>query len=214
MGWIGTRGSPMENGIQPKQHSGEDSVHFRSEDSSGSDAFRLNLLLVLAVFSLAYILSGRIDGLLELGVWVFCLVFCTYLIADSIYGIVKAKGKGLRGVLVDGDGILDRSSWVSVGRVYWHEIKTIYPINPSFFGIPLPRQVIGLDVRDGFLLRRSARIRFKVWLNRKVFRTPDIQLSSGKLRKSRTQVLFVLQEGLRQYELRSISEAKELDPGG
>ncbi len=201
----------MENGIQPKHPSTEDSVHFRSEDSSGSDAFRMNLLLALAVFSLAYILSGRIDGLFELGVWVFCLVFCTYLIADRIYGIVKAKGKGLRGVLVDGDGILDRSSWVSVGRVYWHEIKAIYPINPSFFGIPLPRQGIGLDVRDSFILRRSARIRLKVWLNRKVFRAPDIQLSSGKLRTRREQILLVLQDALRRYELRSISEAKNLD---
>jgi len=203
----------MANQVQPEGPAREDSAHFRSEDPSGSDAFILTLLLALAAFSLSYILSGRTDGFLELGVWVFSLVFCSYLIADSIYGIVKRKGEWLGGLLVDGDGIVDRSSWVSVGRVYWHEIKAIYPINPSYFGLPMPRHVIGLDVKDSYIRRRSARIRFKVWLNRHFFRAPDIQLSCKCLKGSWGRILSVLQDRLWKHELRSISEAKQLESG-
>ena len=198
----------MTEEVLPEGPLEEGSVHFQSAGNTTLRAVAICLVLVMA--SLWLLLS---DGPLgEKAFGVLGSVFFGSVTVIHLFNL--ARGKKLGGLWVDGDGIVDRTSYSPMGRVYWHEIKAIYPINPSFFGIPLPRQGIGLDVRDSYILRRSARIRFKVWLNKKVFRAPDIQLSSGKLRNSRTQVLFVLQRGLRQYELRSISEGKELDPGG
>jgi len=188
-------------------------ILFRSEDPSGFDAFKLTLFMGSAVFSLAYLLSGRVDAPLEFAAWAFVLLFSSYLIADGTYNVIRWWGKDLGGFLVDGDGIEDRSSWSSLGRVYWPEIKVVFPVNPSFLGLPMAHYLIGLKVTDSYLQRKPTWIRFRIWLNRKVFRTPDLQISSKRLRNSPERILRVLQDQLREYELRSISEGKELESG-
>jgi hypothetical protein len=75
------------------------------------------------------------------------------------------------------------------------------------------RQNIGLDVTDSYLQRGSAWIRFKVWLRRHFTRSGDLEVRAKTLKGSRDEILKVLQDGLRDHELRFISEAKELESG-
>jgi len=194
----------MEGGIPLKGPLEEGSVHFRSEDRSLSGTFHLALALGLVILSLAFLLSGQVNNFLEALPWIFFLVFSSCLFADFVYDAIR--GRDVRGLLVDGDGIVDRSSWAAVGRIYWPEIKAIY-------GLPRSTALIGVDVTDSYLQRKSARIRFKVWLRRRIFRSPDFQVSEGYLKDSRERILKVLQNGLSEYELRSVSEAKELESG-
>ncbi|MBT8397626.1 MAG: hypothetical protein HKO65_01880 [Gemmatimonadetes bacterium] len=191
----------------------ETSILFRAEIASGWEGFRLTVFMGTAVFSLSYLLSGRVNSPLELFAWVFCLVFSSYLIADATYNVIRLWGKDLGGFLADADGVLDRSSWSAFGRVFWPEIRAIYPIPSSFLGTSKASPLIGLDVMDSYVKRRPAWIRFRIWLNRRVFRTPDLQFSSKNLRNSPERILRELQDRLEDYELRSISMGKELERG-
>jgi hypothetical protein len=192
---------------------------FRSEGSP-SDAFRLAVYVWLAAIPLSGLLSGVVDGFpgfpeLVVGffILVFILVFFSYPIASGTYNAIQVKGTDLGGLWVKSDGIVDRSSWGRFCRVHWPEIKVIYPANKTFFGVPMGRQFIGLEVTDSYLQRKPTWIRFRIWMNRKVFKAPDLRFSTRRLRDSRERILLALQDGLRQYELRSISEAKELEGG-
>jgi hypothetical protein len=101
-----------------------------------------------------------------------------------------------------------------VGRISWHEIRAFYPLNPSLFGVPVPRLFIGLGVTDSYLQRKSALIRFRVWFRRHFSSSGDLEVPAKILKGRRDEILQVLQDGLGQYGLRSISEAKELESGG
>ena len=197
----------------PSQGSEEDSILFRSEDPSGSDAFRITVFMGTAAFSLAYLLSGRVNSPLELFAWAFVLLFSSYFIANATYNVIRGWGKNLGGFLVDGDGVVDQSSWSGFGRVYWREIKAIDPVKSSFFGLPMGLKVIGIEVTDSYVSRRPAWIRFRIWLNRKAFRSPGLQFSSKYLQNSPERILRELQDRLREYELHLISAGKDLESG-
>jgi hypothetical protein len=204
----------MPTQAPPNQASQEEgSILFRSEDPSGSDAFRITVFMGTAAFSLAYLLSGRVSRPLELFAWAFILVFSSYFIANATYNVIRWWGKDLGGFLVDGDGVVDQSSWSGFGRVFWREIKAIDPVTSSFFGLPMRMKLIGIEVTDSYVNRRPTWIRFRIWMNRKVFKSPDLHFSSKRLKNSHERILRELQDRLREYELRSISEAKELESG-
>jgi hypothetical protein len=202
----------MDEQSQPHPLSEVDPVLFRPE-SSGSDAFRLTVYLGVAVFSLSYLLSGRVDGILEYLAWVLILVFSNYFMADGTYNVAKLKWDESGGLMVDAEGIVDRSSWDGFGRVFWHEIKTIFPVSRSFFKLPTRHGLIGIDVTDSYLARKPRWIRFRISMNRRVFKAPDLQLSSRNLRETPEWILKVLQDRFHQYELLSISAAKQLESG-
>jgi hypothetical protein len=154
-----------------------------------------------------------VDGILEHLAWVLILVFSTYFMADGTYNVAKLKWDESGGLMVDAEGIVNRSSWDGFGRVYWHEVKAIYPVRPLFFKLSTRHLLYGLDVTDSYLARKPRWIRFRILMNRRFLKAPDLQFSSRNLRESPQWILEVLQDRLQEYELRSISEAKELESG-
>ena len=114
---------------------------------------------------------------------------------------------------MDEEGIVDRTDRFPNGQVLWSEIKAIRRVNKSILGIPLGGWMIGLDVSDTFLRRKPALKRFRVWFNRHIKNKADIYLYTGGISQSRDEILTVLQDRFDRYEIRSISEAKQLESG-
>jgi hypothetical protein len=200
----------MTDEVLPDSPRGEESVHFQSVENLTFKAVAICLAFILV--SLWLLLSGWGNGLFEVSLGILGLAF--FGSVTILHLINLAKGQRLGGLLVNGDGIVDRTSYSPVGRVFWSEIKAIYPVRKSFFpGFAKDLPVIGLDVTDSYLQRTSAKVRRSIWWTRHIFRAPDIQISAKTLNASRETILRVLEDGLRQYELRSISEAKELKSG-
>ena len=200
----------MKDEVLPEGPLEEDAVHFQSERRTPLRAVAIGSVFVLV--SLWLLLSDGLFGLFQQTVIVLALVFFGFVTVTHLSHL--GKGKALGGLLVDGDGIVDRTTYSPIGRVYWHEIKAIYPVEKTFFpGFSTDLPVIGLDVTDSFLQRKPAKIRRNVWWTRHVFRAPDIQIPSKTLTASREEILRALEGGLRQYELRSIWEAKQLESG-
>ena len=197
----------MTDEVLPESPPEEGPVHFLQAKGSTLRVFAISLALILG--SLGLRLSGwPLPSLIET-VSFGCLVVFPAVIAGQLYDL--ATGNRPAGLLVDGDGIVDRTTTDSVGRVYWEEIKAVYPVSQSFFpGFAKDLPVIGLDVTDSYLQRTSAGKRRKFWWTKRV---PNIQIPSQLLRGSRDEILKVLQDRLEQYELRSVSEAKRLESG-
>ncbi|MFC1790860.1 hypothetical protein ACFL0I_00115 [Gemmatimonadota bacterium] len=91
-------------------------------------------------------------------------------------------------------------------------MKAVYPIDritlsQVFLDFSWDGSHIGLDVRDSYLRRRPA------WMRLLSNRSGHLLLSSQNLKGNRDEILRVLQERLEQYELRSVSEAKQLESG-
>jgi len=201
----------MTDEVLPESPLREDSVHFQSAKSTPQGAVAIGLVFVFG--SACLLLLDGPFGLIQKALSTLALVFLGSLTVIHLYNL--AKGKELGGLLVDGDGIVDRTSYSPIGRIYWHEIKTVYPVAKSYLpGLPKERLGIGLDVTDSYLQRKTVGIRRNVWMARHVFRwMPDILISSITLRGSREEVLQVLQGGLMKHQLHSISRAKELESG-
>ena len=201
----------MEDGILPEGPLEDDSVQFQPSGNTKRRAVALSLAMTLA--SLWLFLADLPSGSFHKVFSFLAFVFFGSLTVIHLFNLVK--GKELGGLLVDGDGIVARNSYSPIGRIYWHEIKAVYPVDKaSLPGLPKENLGIGLDVTDSYLQRRSAGMRRNVWMSRHVFRwMPDILISSITLKGSRGEILKVLQNGLRRHELRSISEAKELESG-
>jgi hypothetical protein len=199
----------MEGPAQHPEAPREDSILFRREDPSGWDAFRLTLYFGFAVFSLAFLLSGKVVTFSGMAAWIVVLAFSVFFTVDGTYNALRMMGKSFGGLVIDEEGILERSSWSSFGRVFWEEIRAIHPGSSSFLGMPKAHRLIGLDVTESYLERRPAWIRFKIRLNRKVFRVPDLQFSSRVLKDSPEQIFRLLKKRLFEHELRVISNGKE-----
>jgi len=198
----------MEERAGLPEASDSEPLIFQPENPSGADAFRLTLYLGFAVFSLSFLLSGRVDTFFGFAAWSIVLALSLFFVVDGTYNAVRMIGKSFGGLVVDEEGILDRTSWGSFGRVFWEEIRVIHPGRASFLGIPTAHRLIGLDVTESYLERKPPWIRFRIRLNRRVFRVPDLQLSSRGLKDSPEHIVMVLKKRLWEQELRSISDGK------
>jgi hypothetical protein len=191
----------------------EESLHFHSErDGWGWWPWILLVVGVLGTFrSLWEILIWQVDGFWDGVVEVFMPI--PYAIFATLGIVCLTKGRKPDGLLIDEEGIEDRTDRFPNDRVYWSEIKAIFPINKSILGISVGRFLIGLNLTDTYLRRKSALTRFRVWWNRHITRKADIYLYTGGMSEDRDEVLTVLQDRLDQYEIRAISEAKQLESG-
>jgi hypothetical protein len=211
--WTGIRGIQVEGGHPQESTAKNDSVHFRTEeDRSGC----LLIGVVLAGLATTYLsLEGLRSGGLEFwweGVKELLFLACGLAMAGT--GLMSlVRGSPIDGLLVDGEGIVEKTKRFSAGRIYWREIRSVHLFNPTFLGIPMNRRFIGVDITDSYRQRHSTWKRLNFWLTRTFSRAPEIVLDAKNLSASREKVLAVLEDGLRRYELRSISEAKKLEPG-
>ncbi len=200
----------MDHEALPEGPPGKDPVHIKPEENVTLRALAVCLAFVLA--SLWLLLSVGPSGLLQQILGILALAFFGFLTVVHLFNL--AKGKRLGGLFVNGNGIDVQTSYSPIGRVFWHEIKAVYPVRRSFFpGFSKDLPLIGLDVTDSYVRKQSAGKRFNFWLSRHLFRAPDIQIPSKNLIATQERILRVLQDGLRHHELRSISEAKELESG-
>ena len=195
----------MTEEVLPEGPVEEDSVHFQSKRGlakgpiAGLFAFTLGSLLLL--------LSGWAGRPLWLWVVTFPLVLSSFFTVLNVLRLRRLlKGEGPGGLLVDNDGIVDRQGLM--GRVAWDEIIEIYPFEFSFFGKSLDRHNIVLEVTDS-LQRRLPRSQVPRAWNK----SSHLALGTKNLEGSRDEILQVLQDGLLKHQLRSISEAKELESG-
>jgi hypothetical protein len=192
----------MEAGIQPESPLREGHVQFQPR--RGITLRTVGVGLAVAGCSLGLLLSGIADRFNASWGVIFVLVVFVPLMLFHLSR--QLSGDGLGGLLVDDEGIVDQQGFL--GRVPWEEIRGIRPVDQSFFGIPIDRQGIGLEVTQELRQRKPA---WKVPRFRG--RSGPLLLPTNNLEGSRDEILRVLQDRFEQYELRSIAEGKELESG-
>jgi hypothetical protein len=204
----------MTEEVLPESPLREGSVHFRTEeDMSGCMAMGLLVMGILAALgALLSLFSGEVEGFSDISGEVLILLSSTVLAGQASYSLIR--GQTVEGLLVDGDGIVDRTKRFPAGRIYWHEIKSVDLFDRTFLPFPIFRRFIGVYVTDGYLLNQPTFKRVSIWLIRTLTRSPDIQIDTKNLSGSRDEILKALEDGIRNNELRSISEAKALESGG
>jgi len=196
----------QENNQQPPSE--EDPVHYQSNRRNQPLVMAgvLAITALMAWFVVADI-GVRITSIFGLGIF-------SFLSATGLFTLLTGRGKDLTGLLVDGEGIVDQSTAYPLGRISWDEIREVSPYSPSFLGIRRSAHWIGINVSDAYFETRSGWPRIKVWINRHLFRMPDLLLSATNLQGSRDEVVQALTDRLDRYELRSIAEVKKLESGG
>ncbi|MBT8397358.1 MAG: hypothetical protein HKO65_06460 [Gemmatimonadetes bacterium] len=135
------------------------------------------------------------------------------LSASGSYSLLTGRGRNLQGLLIDQSGLSDHSTGYPIGRMTWDEVREVVPFSRSFLGYHRPGHWIGLNVTDAFLDRRSKWTRLQVWMNRKLFRMPDLLISASNLKGGRKEIMEEMQGRLTAHQLRAVAEIKELESG-
>lgn len=203
----------MTDEVLPESLPKGDPVHFHSEGELSGCVSILTVCFGLfgTVAWVLRLLRWQEDSLFDAVLVVLMPVLFSSIAALGFYSLIK--GRRLEGLLVDEEGIVDRTKRFPAGRIYWHEIKSVYLFNLFLLPFPPFSRFIGVDVADSYVRNQSLFNRFNIWLNRHLSHAPDIPLVIKDLSSDRKTILSVLEERLRKFELRSISEAKELESG-
>lgn len=162
------------------------------------------LVLAILLFFLWFLVAGiewdlhpLVDWVPDRLIWGAGALWMSGALAENVYRLVG----GYEGVLIDEDGIDDRSRMLSLGRVHWDEIRSAGPFWRSF---------VKLDLSRAYFDRSSFWKRAHLWIRRHVFRLP-IGFSCGMLESGRVEVLWALQSGLEE-SLAAQPQAEGLSP--
>lgn len=198
---------PPGNASVPEAPLEEDAIHFGPR---GDVTLRATLIgLGMTLFAFWTFLSDWARGPLDEVFSLFALAFFGGI--TVLHSVNLIRGRRFGGLLVDGDGFVLQPPTSRAGRIHWHQVKAIYPIERSFpWGLRKDRFNIGIDLTDSFARRNPARMRLGFWLSRRLSLGPDMLISSVNLDGSRDEILTALQDRFREFELHAVMEGKQL----